>query len=316
MCRLSTLLGRTPPTKLPCILQRKAALLTYRLHVCEKQVPVVEMIADIDRNLIFESLGRQPKSKIPLIMSFLQAAKAYIGARPVAQRSEPLDIQAILRPQLEESCQRAVLAWAKFTRVEPKRPVPTEDRSLSVQDFQKIRVVALASTTAPPYSHQRVQSAASRLQARLAASLERAVASGGGGAAMRAAAVESAFKVLGDIHAALHTALPAYSLVPEDESGGSGARALVREDSEDGEAQALAQLAGTARAQLAAAWDTFLEDSDERVRKVLLQPASGLITRPGRRLPAQARRPTLATARPPRPRARRATPRTSSDRAV
>jgi hypothetical protein len=297
-------------------LQRKAALLTYRLHVCEKQVPVVEMIADIDRNLIFESLGRQPKSKIPLIMSFLQAAKAYIGARPVAQRSEPLDIQAILRPQLEESCQRAVLAWAKFTRVEPKRPVPTEDRSLSVQDFQKIRVVALASTTAPPYSHQRVQSAASRLQARLAASLERAVASGGGGAAMRAAAVESAFKVLGDIHAALHTALPAYSLVPEDESGGSGARALVREDSEDGEAQALAQLAGTARAQLAAAWDTFLEDSDERVRKVLLQPASGLITRPGRRLPAQARRPTLATARPPRPRARRATPRTSSDRAV
>jgi len=170
--------------------------------------------------------------------------------------------------------------------------VPTEDRSLSVQDFQTIRVVALASTTAPPNSRQRVQSAASPLQARLAASLERAVASGGGGAAMRAAAVESAFKVLGDIHAALYTALPAYSLVPEDESSGSGARALAHEDWEDGEAQALAQLAGTARAQLAAAWDTWLGDSDERVRKVMALRARGASLRKpaARRWPPRGRR--------------------------
>lgn len=57
------------------------------------QIPVAPLVADIDRGLVFEALGRQAKNKIPLILAFLQEIKRFARTRPKAQRADGLDLK-------------------------------------------------------------------------------------------------------------------------------------------------------------------------------------------------------------------------------
>ncbi|KAJ1495547.1 hypothetical protein T484DRAFT_3353315 [Baffinella frigidus] len=188
-------------------------------------IPVAPLVADIDRGLVFEALGRQAKNKIPLILAFLQEIKRFARTRPKAQRADGLDLKTLL----------------------------------GIRD-------AMEANRAPAASRQRIKGATEALEARLALEIEHATSGGNG--AMRATAVENAFRVLVDIHAALYLALPAYSRAPhhhskhESDAPGAG----FGTGAEGAEGAALLRLAMLTKARLKSSWGVWLSDGDHRVR--------------------------------------------------
>ena len=80
------------------------------------QIPVAPLVADIDRGLVFEALGRQAKNKIPLILSFLQEIKSFVRTRPKAQRAEGIDLKVIATHPHSAVDQFFLYKWSWLTR--------------------------------------------------------------------------------------------------------------------------------------------------------------------------------------------------------